>query len=145
RSNRIALFDSDFRALLCPLRKILDPFIDDFANRLQELDPRIGDVLAHPRRNAEMGAELIEHLPAQAAFVSWTFAGRPLLFRLIPYCGSFFSTVRPRSSNLALAGVNVAMVRGKPIWRRSVPTSTTSSSPFLKRPTSPFAANGSAI
>ena len=31
---------------------------------------------------------------------------------------------------------------GKPMWRRSVPTSTTSSSPFLKRPTSPLVANG---
>jgi len=44
---------------------------------------------------------------------------------------------------LCAAGERPAIEVGNPMCRRSVPISTTSSSPFLNSPTSPFAANGS--
>src|ERR1044071_5104137 len=56
---------------------------------------------------------------------------------------SFNSTVKTLFSNLAGLGDSVAMDMGSPMWRRRVPISTTSSSPFLKSPTSPLTANGS--
>ena len=43
----------------------------------------------------------------------------------------------------ACSGESAAIDVGRPMCRRSVPISTTSSSPFLNSPTSPLAANGS--
>ncbi len=56
---------------------------------------------------------------------------------------SFISTVNILFCNEARVGVSAAMEVGSPMWRRSVPISTTSSSPFLNSPISPFTANGS--
>ena len=43
---------------------------------------------------------------------------------------------------VARAGMSEAIEVGSPMWRRKVPISTTSSSPFLNSPTSPLAAKG---
>ena len=59
--------------------------------------------------------------------------GRFVFFR--PSQLSFISTVNILFSNFARSGERPAMEVGKPMWRRSVPISTTSSSPFLNRPT----------
>src|ERR1700749_1552031 len=56
---------------------------------------------------------------------------------------SFISTVNTLFSNFARPGERAASEVGNPTCRRRVPICTTSSSPFLNRPTSPFAAKGS--
>ena len=45
-------------------------------------------------------------------------------------------------SRVAFEGIKADMLLGRPMCRRKVPICTTSSSPFLKSPTSPFRMNG---
>ena len=47
------LFDGNLRAVLGGFRQALDTFIDHFADRLEEFDPRIGQVLPYRERNPE--------------------------------------------------------------------------------------------
>jgi hypothetical protein len=68
---------------------------------------------------------------------------KKLSFLWLVHYASFISTVKTRFFNRALTGNNPAIDRGSPTWRRSVPISTTSSSPFLNNPISPLVANGS--
>src|SRR5258708_3657826 len=66
-------------------------------------------------------------------------------FLFIIHTGSCSSTTNVPSSKRARTGDRPAMDCGKPTCRRTVPTSITSSSPFLNNPTSPLAANGAWI
>src|SRR5579862_2490453 len=136
------LLDGDFRAALSGFAEGLDAVINHRANPLEELDAGICEVFSNVFRDAKRLAELVQDLPAQAALLTGAFACLLPRCFLCAHCASFISTVSSRFSSFAPAGTSVAIDRGKPMWRRSVPTSTTSSSPFLNSPISPFVVNG---
>src|SRR5438445_2735355 len=138
----LGLLDGDLGAALAGVGQVLDAAVDDGANPFQELDPGIGEVFPHLGRHTEGFPELVHKFAAQAALLNKRLGRILLSCFLFAHCASFISTVRIRFSSRARAGISVAIERGMPIWRRSVPTSTTSSSPFLNSPISPLVANG---
>src|ERR1700751_2484633 len=140
--KQLRLLDGDLGAALAGVGQVLDAAVNDGANPLQELDPGVGEVSAHLGRNTEGFLELADNFAAQAALLieRWRRVLRSCL--LFAHCASFISTVRIRFSSRARVGTSVVIERGRPMWRRSVPISTTSSSPFLNNPTSPLVANG---
>src|SRR6516162_9646902 len=142
RQSPPGLLDGDFGAALSGVGQVLDATIDNGANTLQKLDPGIAEVLPHLRRHVEGFPDLVYNFAAQAALLTNRLRRTLLSCFLFAHCASFISTVRIRFSRRARAGTNVAIERGSPIWRLSVPTSTTSSSPFLNSPISPLVANG---
>src|ERR1035438_6091696 len=122
--------------LLCAARHAIDLFVDQAAQSFPEFHTGIVEVIF--RRLGPAGPERIRN-PRAGAMAEATFT-RLLLFT---HTISLISTVRIFFSNRAFDGVSEAMLVGSPMCRRRVPISTTSSSPFLNNPTSPFAAKGS--
>src|ERR1700679_1156353 len=116
--------------------------VDQTADALQKLDARVAEVIV--RRS---GPQMFQHgdrgvADKTSALMGALVMGMPCTSRLFHNQISFISTVRTLLSNLARLGERPAIETGKPMCRRSVPISTTSSSPFLNRPTSPFTAKG---
>src|SRR5271165_2873801 len=124
------------------MRQVLDAAVDDGANPLQEFDSRVREVFSHLGRHIEGLPEVVHNFAAQTALLHNRLGRILLSCILFLHCASFISTVSIRFSSRARAGTSAAIERGRPIWRRSVPTSTTSSSPFLNSPISPLVANG---
>src|SRR5580658_434892 len=137
------LFHSDVRTLaLLVAREMRDAVVDQAADALQKLDARVAEVIV-----GGFGPQTFQHGDRGGADKTSGLMGA-LLLRM-PCASllfhsqlSFISTVNIRLSNLARLGERPAMETGRPICRRSVPISTTSSSPFLNSPTSPFIAKG---
>src|SRR5580658_6919893 len=142
------LFHSDVRTLaLLVAREMRDAVVDQAADALQKLDARVAEVIVSgfgpqalqhwDRGGADKTSGLMATLLMGALLMS-----RPRASLLFHSQLSFISTVSTRLSNLARLGERPAIETGKPMCRRSVPISTTSSSPFLNNPTSPFIAKG---
>src|SRR5208283_4987326 len=109
---------------------------------LQELHARRAEVIACLGR-PQLFQERHRHVAHEAAVPGSLCAcagGLVVAFSHLQL--SFISTVRIRFSSLARVGARPAIEVGRPMCRRSVPISTTSSSPFLNNPTSPLAAKG---
>src|SRR5262249_38497987 len=127
------------RTLVLFAREVGDAVVDEAADAFQELDPGVAEMVArgvrpHPLQNRDRRSA------KKAAGVGRRRRGR--IGGFFHFQLSFISTVRTLFSNLARLGERPAIEVGRPMWRRSVPTCTTNSSPFLNSPTSPLAANG---
>ena len=135
------------------LRKVLDARIQHASHPFEHFDTGVAEMLARVwgpdviEESLDLGrCDIAEKtavgVPGRAVLVSGA-----LLFVHFQFPfdrqGSFISTVNILFCNEARVGVSAAMEVGSPMWRRNVPISTTSSSPFLNSPTSPFIANGS--
>lgn len=57
--------------------------INYFANRLEEFDPRIRQVLSYPRRNVKTFVQTIQHFAAETTVVTDAFVGRLLVWILL--------------------------------------------------------------
>src|ERR1035437_282217 len=133
-----SLLHHHVRAFALFAREVFDAVVNEASHAFQKLHVRVSEVPAAGLRPA-----LLDHrqnAAKKAAGVRRPGVGGFLLFHIHV---SFISTVRILFSNVARLGERAAIESGRPMCRRSVPISTTSSSPFLKRPTSPLTANGS--
>src|ERR1017187_2278320 len=138
RGRACPLLHHHVRAFALFAREVVDAVVDEASHAFQKLHARVLEVPA-----AGLRQTLLDHRQdstKQAAGVRRPCVGGLLLFHIHV---SFISTVRILFSNVARLGERAAIETGRPMCRRSVPISTTSSSPFLKRPTSPLTANGS--
>ena len=138
--GRYPLFDSDVRPLaLLVARKMRNAVVDQAADPLQKLDARVTEVIV-----GGFGPQALQHGNRGGADETSRLMGVGLASPCMLFHGqlSFISTVRTWFSNLARLGERPAMETGRPMCRRSVPISTTSSSPFLNKPTSPLTAKG---
>jgi hypothetical protein len=75
------LLNRDLRALLTLAGQVLDTLVENFADSLEELDPRIRQVLANGGRNPEEMPESVDDLTARAWLIDDVFV-RSLLFCL---------------------------------------------------------------
>src|SRR5579863_6177253 len=88
------LLHGNFRALLTFRGEVLDALVDHLANRLEEFDARIREMLSHRGRNAQVGAQMIQELTTQASIVHDALALGLRTFLSFVHCASFISTVR---------------------------------------------------
>lgn len=140
----LSSFDINARAALILARQPVDSMIDYCADSAQELDARFPKMLASRfwrgnriRYGLQREAnEIADRVDMRSSATS----ARSL--RCFAHTFSPSSTISLRFSSLARSGCKPAIVVGNPTWRRMVPTSITSSSPFLNTPTSPFSAKG---
>jgi hypothetical protein len=146
-----ALFDRNFSTLPIMLGEMLDARVQHTPHPFEHFDTGAAEMLAGVFRPdmIEEGLDLGRCDVAKETAVGMprrAMLRRALLFVHITFLSdqpSFISTVNILFCNEARVGVRAAMEVGNPMWRRNVPISTTSSSPFLNSPTSPFIANGS--
>jgi hypothetical protein len=85
--------DRDLGASLPRVRQALDAMVDYFANRLEELNPRIRQVLSDRRRNLKAFLQTIHDFAAQTRFVTDALARRLLVWTLLAHWTSFISIV----------------------------------------------------
>src|ERR1039458_673473 len=126
----------DVGAFVFLLGQVRNAVVDQAADALQKLDPRGAEVIACVSR-PQLFQKRHRHVAHEAAVSGGLCAlagGLVVAFSHLQL--SFISTVRIRFSSLARVGAKPAMEVGRPMCRRSVPISTTNSSPFLNNPTS---------
>src|ERR1700733_11498377 len=138
------LFDRDSGALRRVLRQMVNSSVQHTPHPLQHFEASVAEMLARVLRPNVIYEclDLWRGYVTEEATVG-ILVRRALLFVHITFLStqaSFISTVNILFCNEARVGVSAAMDVGSPIWRRSVPICTTSSSPFLNKPISPFTA-----
>src|SRR5580704_15219926 len=88
------LIDWNLGASLAGVRHPLDAVVNRFANRLEEFNARIRQVLSHSWRNVKAFVQTIQDLPAQAGFMTDEFVRCLLVWILLAHWISFISIVR---------------------------------------------------
>lgn len=139
------LFDSDASAFVPTPGEMVNAVVDKLANAAQEFDSGFTKVLAcRFGRRERIGNCFQAFAYAVANCIDVRGSGRAFTRGLLAFghdfCPSSTTSIRP--SRRALRGTSAAIVVGRPTCLRMVPTSTTSSSSFLKSPISTFSVNG---
>src|SRR5262245_47320786 len=122
-------------------RGLGDARIEQCAHALEEFQPGGLEMVARVVAWSESAQPLTKERSGTLAETRTTL-GFLIFRRLFVHIASWSSTTNRPPSSRARTGESPVIDWGRPTWRRTVPTSITSSSPFLKSPTSPLAANG---